>query len=312
MTFIGIDISKSHLDVSVRPSNETHRVPNNEGGIAELIVKLTNPIPTLVVMEATGGYEIPVATALAVAGVPLAVVNPRQVRDFAKATGRLAKTDAIDAAVLAQFADVVRPEPRLLDDEKTRELGAVLARRRQLVDMITAETNRMHACRDSSLRKRIYQHVAWLRRELKDVDHDMDEMLRKSPLWREQDELLQSVPGVGRVLARTLLAEVSELGTIDRRQVAALVGVAPLNRDSGKMRGRRSIWGGRASTRAVLYMAAVSAAKHNPIIRALYERLTTAGKAKKVAIVACMRKLLIILNAIVRDRKPWLLKQDSC
>jgi len=234
------------------------------------------------------------------------------VRDFAKATGKLAKTDAIDAAVLAQFAEVVRPEARLLDDEKTRALGAVLARRRQLVDMIVAETNRMHACRDSSLRKRIYDHVAWLRRELKDVDHNMDDMLRKSPVWREQDDLLQSVPGVGRVLARTLLAEVSELGTIDRRQVAALVGVAPLNRDSGTMRGRRSIWGGRASTRAVLYMAAVSATKHNPVIRALYERLTNAGKAKKVALVACMRKLLIILNAIVRDRKPWVLNQDSC
>jgi transposase len=312
MTFVGIDISKNHLDVSVRPSGEAYRLGNDEEGIAQLVAKLTTPAPTLVVMEATGGYEISVATALAVAGVPVAVVNPRQVRDFAKATGKLAKTDAIDAAVLAQFADVVRPDPRSLDDEDTRALGAVLARRRQLVDMIVAETNRMHACRDSSLRKRIYDHVAWLRRELKDVDHDMDEMLRKSPVWREQDDLLQSVPGVGRVLARTLLAELSELGTIDRRQVAALVGVAPLNRDSGTMRGRRSIWGGRASTRAVLYMAAVSATKHNPVIRALYERLTNAGKANKVALVACMRKLLIILNAIVRDRKPWQLAQDSC
>jgi transposase len=312
MTFVGIDVSKSHLDVSERPSGEAYRVGNDEAGIAQLVAKLTAPIPTLVVMEATGGYEISVATGLAVAGVPVAVVNPRQVRDFAKATGKLAKTDAIDAGVLAQFADVVRPEARLLDDEHTRALGAVLARRRQLVDMIVAETNRMHSCRDSSLRKRIFHHVAWLRRELKDVDHDMDEMLRKSPVWREQDDLLQSVPGVGRVLARTLLAEMRELGTIDRRQVAALAGVAPLNRDSGTMRGRRSIWGGRASTRAVLYMAAVSATKHNPVIRALYERLTKAGKAKKVALVACMRKLLIILNAIVRDRKPWQLTQDSC
>lgn len=310
--FVGIDISKKHLDVSVRPNNDAYRVANDEAGIAQLVAKLTTPVPTLVVMEATGGYEISAATALAVAGVPVAVVNPRQVRDFAKATGKLAKTDAIDAAVLALFADVIRPEPRLLDDEKTRALSAVLARRRQLVEMIVAETNRMHVCRDSSLRKRIYDHVAWLRRELKDVDHEMDDMLRKSPVWREQDDLLQSVPGVGRVLARTLLAEVSELGTIDRRQVAALVGVAPLNRDSGTMRGRRSIWGGRASTRAVLYMAAVSATKHNPVIRALYERLTNAGKAKKVALVACMRKLLIILNAIVRDRKPWTLNQDSC
>jgi transposase len=312
MTFVGIDVSKGHLDVNVRPSGECYRVANNEAGIFDLVARLREPLPTLVVMEATGGYEIGAATALALANVPLAVVNPRQVRDFAKATGKLAKTDALDAGILALFAEVVRPEARALDDAKTRELGELLTRRRQIVDMITAETNRMHGCRDSTLRKRIYDHVAWLRRELKDIDVDMDGALRTSPVWREQDELLQSVPGVGPVLSRTLLAELKELGTIDRRQVAALVGVAPLNRDSGTMRGRRAIWGGRASIRAVLYMAAVSAAKHNPVIRAYYERLTAAGKAKKVALVACMRKLLTILNAMLRDRKPWLLEKDSC
>jgi transposase len=239
-------------------------------------------------------------------------VNPRQVRDFAKATGKLAKTDKLDAALLAHFADVVRPEPRGVDDEKTLELSAALTRRRQIVDMITAEKNRMYACRQPKLRKTIYTHVKWLEEQLRDIDKDLDEQLRSTPIWREKDDLLQSVPGVGPVLSRTLLAQVPELGTLDRGKIAALVGVAPLNRDSGTMRGKRSIWGGRAAVRTVLYMATVAATRHNPVIRAVYERLIAGGKAKKVALVACMRKLLVTLNAMMRDQKRWLPEEHSC
>jgi transposase len=305
MAFVGIDVSKTHLDVCVRPSGEAFHVSNDDAGIAELAAKLVALAPTLVVLEATGGYEAPVVAALAVAGVPLAVINPRQARDFAKSTGKLAKTDVLDAAVLAHFAEAVRPEPRPLDDQQSQDLQAMLVRRRQLLDMLTAETNRMHTCRPT-LRKSIYEHVAWLRRQLKDVDRDLDGRLRETPIWREKDDLLRSVPGVGPVLSRTLIAQLPELGTLDRKQIAALVGVAPLNRDSGAMRGRRAIWGGRAAVRGPLYMAAMVATKHNPIIRATYERLVAAGKAKRVALVACMRKLLVMLNAMLRDRRPWL------
>jgi transposase len=306
MAFVGIDVSKRHLDVAVRPSNEVFRVVNGDAGIGTLVERLKVLAPTLVVLEATGGFEQPIVAALALAAIPMAVVNPRQARDFAKAIGRLAKTDAIDASVLAQFADVVRPEPRPLDDEQTRELAAVVARRRQLVEMLTAETNRMYACRSPRVRKGIQEHVAWLRRQIKDVDRELDDRLRSTPVWREKDDLLQSVPGVGPVLSRTLLAELPELGTLNRAQIAALVGVAPLNRDSGTMRRRRSVWGGRASIRAPLYMAALVASRRNPTLRALYERLVAAGKAKKVALVACMRKLLVTMNAMLRDRRPWL------
>ena len=315
MSFVGIDVSKGHLDVSVRPSSEVFRVANSESGIAELVTKIAAMSPTLIVMEATGGYEAPAAAAIAVSGMALAVVNPRQVRDFAKATGKLAKTDALDAAVLAHFAEVVRPESRPLADEQTQELSAMIARRRQVVDMIVAETNRMHMTRSVSLRKGIYDHVKWLRHQLKEIDLDLDTKLRETPIWREKDELLQSVPGVGPVLSRTLLADLPELGRLDRGKIAALVGVAPLNRDSGNMRGKRGIWGGRASVRTVLYMAAVAATKHNPVIREVYLRLVGAGKEKKVALVACMRKLLVTLNAMMRDQKQWLPpvpKQDSC
>jgi transposase len=313
MAFVGIDVSKDHLDVCVRPSGEMSRVKNDEEGIAALAARLLEIVPTLVVLEATGGYEAPVVAAIAVTTMPVAVVNPRQVRDFAKATGQLAKTDAIDAAVLARFAEAVRPEPRPLDEPQTRELQDMLTRRRQLVDMLTAETNRMRACRSDRLRKNIYEHVAWLRRQLKDSDKDLDTKLRETPLWREKEDLLRSVPGVGPVLSRTLIAELPELGTLDRARIAALVGVAPLNRDSGSMRGRRTIWGGRPSVRAPLYMATLAATKHNPVIRVTYERLVAAGKAKKVALVACMRKLLITLNAMIRDNRPWIARpQDSC
>jgi transposase len=316
MVFVGIDVSKDHLDVCLRPNGEASRVKNNEEGIGALVAKLVEIKPTLVVLEATGGYESSVVAAVALAAVPIAVVNPRQARDFAKSTGKLAKTDKLDAAVLAHFAEAVRPEPRTLGDAQALELQAIMTRRRQLLDMLTAETNRMYNCRSTKVRENIYAHVKWLRAQIKDVNRDLDAKLRDTPIWREKDDLLRSVPGVGKVLSRTLLAQLPELGKLDHGKIAALVGVAPLNRDSGNMRGRRSIWGGRASIRAPLYMAAMSAKKHNPVIRATYERLVGAGKAKKVALVACMRKLLLTLNAMVRDNRPWTLppatNQDSC
>jgi transposase len=315
MEFIGIDVSKEFLDVCIRPSGEVARVKNNEEGIAGLVARLIEIGPQLVVVEATGGYEALVVSMVALSKIPIAVVNPRQVRDFAKATGKLAKTDKLDAAVLAHFAEAVKPEPRPLADEQAAELSATLARRRQIVEMITAESNRMYATRSVKMRKSIYEHVAWLRRQLKDVDRTLDTMLREMPIWQEKEDLLRSVPGVGPVLSRTLLAELPELGTLDRGKIAALVGVAPLNRDSGTMRGKRTTWGGRASVRAPLYMATLVATQHNPVIRAVYERLVASGKAKKVALVACMRKLLITLNAMLRDQKEWaapLQKQDSC
>ena len=314
--FVGIDVSKAHLDVFFRPSGEAFRIANDGAGIDELLAKLRSFPPTLVVLEPTGGYEAPVAAALAVAAIAVAVVNPRQVRDFAKATGKLAKTDALDAAVLAHFAEAVHPEPRALADEQSQELSAMVTRRRQLMDMLVAETNRMHACPDAALRKSIYEHVAWLRSQVKGLDRDLDGKLRGTPLWREKDDLLRTVPGVGPVLSRTLLAELPELGTLDRGKIAALVGVAPMNRDSGTLRGKRRIWGGRATVRAVLYMATLTATRRNPIIRATYQRLLAAGKAKKVALVACMRKLLLMLNAMMRNKTPWLpppaAQQDSC
>jgi transposase len=313
--FVGIDVSKARLDVCVRPSGEQFQVANDEAGAGELVTKLKELSATLTVMEATGGFEVPVASALAAAGIALAIVNPRQIRDFAKSSGRLAKTDALDAQVLALFAERVRPEPRPLDDEQTQLLSALLTRRRQIVEMIGAETNRMHACREPTMRKSIYKHVQWLRKELRDVDTDLGNKLRESAVWREKDAIFRSVPGVGPVTSRTLLADVPELGTLTRGQIAALIGVAPLNVDSGTMRGKRRIWGGRASVRAVLYMSALVATKCNPVIRAFYERLLAAGKEKKVALVACMRKLVVMLNAMARDGKHWALMapaKDSC
>jgi transposase len=248
--------------------------------------------------------EIPLTSALATAGLPVVVVNPRQVRDFAKASGRLAKTDALDAQVLAQFAEVMRPQPRLLPDAETRALAALLTRRRQLVEMLTAEKNRLLSAA-SPIRKRVRAHISWLERELDRTNAELSEAIRHSPVWREKDDLLQSVPGVGPVLTSTLLASLPELGTLTNKQIAALVGVAPLNRDSGTLRGRRTVWGGRAQVRAVLYMGAMVAARFNPVIRVFYQRLQRAGKTKKVALTACMRKLLTILNAMLKHRTPW-------
>jgi transposase len=258
----------------------------------------------LVVLEATGGLEIPLTGVLAAAGVPVAVVNPRQVRDFAKAAGKLAKTDALDAQVLAHFAEVMRPEPRPLPDAQTQTLAAILARRRQLVEMLTAEKNRLGSARPP-VRKSLRTHIAWLERELAHTDSDLAHAIRESPVWREKDELLRSTPGVGPVLTTTLLADLPELGALTSKQITALVGVAPLNHDSGTWRGKRAVWGGRAQVRAVLYMGALVAARFNPVIRAFYQRLCAAGKAKKVALTACMRKLLTILNAMMKHRTAW-------
>lgn len=301
--FVGIDVSKEQLDIALRPGG-TRSVPNDEAGFAQLLACLNAVPPTLVVLEATGGLEIPLTGALVAAGVPVVVVNPRQVRDFAKATGKLAKTDALDAQVLAQFAEAIQPAPRPLPDDQTQMLAALLTRRRQLVEMLTAEKNRLASAR-TPVRKNLRAHITWLERALQDADTDLAEAIRQSPVWREKDELLRSVPGVGPVLTTTLLANLPELGTLTHKQIAALVGVAPLNRDSGTLRGTRTVWGGRAQVRTALYMATIVAARFNPVIRTFYRRLCAAGKAKKVALVACMRKLLTILNAMLKHRTPW-------
>lgn len=302
--FVGVDVSKARLDVAVRPSGDTVTVPYDEAGIAGLVVRLQTWPPAAVVLEATGDLESALVSALAAAGLPVHVVNPRQVRDFARATGQLAKTDALDAQLLAQFGEVLRPAPRPLPDEATQALSAVLTRRRQLIEMLTAEKNRLSHTR-LALRTRLEAHIEWLTRELRRVDADLDTAIRHSPVWREQDDLLQRMPGVGPGLSRTMLAELPELGRLSSKQLAALVGVAPHNRDSGTLRGKRTIWGGRAVVRTALYMATLVATKWNPVIKAVYHQFLARGKAKKVALVACMHKLLIILNAMVKHRTPW-------
>jgi transposase len=305
---VGIDVAKAELVVSIRPSMERFTVANEACGVHTLIERLRAVTPTLIVLEATGGYELLGVAALAAAGLPVVVVNPRQVRDFAKATGQLAKTDRIDADLLARFADVVRPAVRAIPDADARELDALLARRRQLLEMLQAERNRrlqVFGKGHRHVKKSLAAHITYLEREIRITDTDLGEMIKRSPVWRERDELLQSVPGVGPVLSRTLLAELPELGRLSRRQIAKLVGVAPLSRDSGTMRGRRFVQGGRTTVRAVLYMAALVATKRNAVIRAFYQRLVAAGKPKKLALVACMRKLLTILNVMVRTAQRW-------
>jgi transposase len=303
-TFVGIDVAKAALAIAIRPDGTVMQVPNDEAGIAHLVTQLRQTPPTLIVLEATGGREAPVAAALATAGLPVAVVNPRQVRDFAKATGQLAKTDALDARVLAHFAEVVRPTPRTLPDAEAQALSALLARRRQVLAMLVAEQQRLETT-VPVLRPRLDAHIAWLRQERDELDAALRQQIRQSPLWREDDALLQSVPGVGPVRATTLIAELPELGQLDRKQIAALVGVAPLNCESGTWRGRRIIWGGRGQVRAALWMGTLGAVQHNPIIRAFYARLLAAHKPKKLALTACMRKLLTILNAMLAHRSPW-------
>jgi len=302
--FVGIDVAKAELEVVVRPSGARWTVTNNASGLAQLQERLQAAAPSLIVLEATGGYEVAVVAALATAALPVVVLNARQVRDFARATGRLAKTDAIDAGVLAHFAEVVRPPVRPLPDAMTQDLQAWLTRRRQLVDMLLAEEQRRSRA-PRAIQRQIDQHVRWLRAQLGAVEKDVAQTLRESPVWREQEDLLRSVPGVGPILTTTLLGDVPELGQLNRKQIAALIGVAPLNRDSGTYRGRRAVWGGRARVRATLYMATLTAARYNPLIRAFYERLVAAGKPKKVALTACMRKLLTILNAMIARRTAW-------
>ena len=302
--FVGIDVAKAELEVVVRPSGARWTVTNNAAGLAQLQERLQASAPSLIVLEATGGYEVAVVAVLATAALPVVVLNARQVRDFARATGRLAKTDAIDAGVLAHFAEVVRPPVRPLPDAMTQSLQAWLMRRRQLVEMLLAEEQRRSRA-PRPIQRQIDQHVRWLRAQLGAVEKDLAQTLRASPVWREKDDLLRSVPGVGPVLTTTLLGDVPELGQLNRKQIAALIGVAPLNRDSGTYRGRRAVWGGRARVRATLYMASLTAARYNPVIRAFYERLVAAGKPKKVALTACMRKLLTILNALIARRTAW-------
>jgi transposase len=254
--------------------------------------------------------EIPVASALAVLGVPVVVINPRQVRDFAKSTGRLAKTDILDARILAHFAEAVKPEPRPLPDEQARQLSALIARRRQLSEMLTAERNRLQSA-DSTVHRRLKVHIRWLERELSDINDDLDKAVKESPLWRVKDDILKSVPGIGPVVTFTLLSELPELGQLNRKQIAALAGVAPLNRDSGTLAGRRTVWGGRARVRAALYMAALVASRYNPVIKDFYLRLCMAGKPKKVALTACMRKLLLILNSMIKHEERWKVTSDA-
>lgn len=303
-TFIGIDVARNSLEVAVRPTGEQWQVSNQTAGMAELLERVRAFRPRLIVLEATGGWELPLLGLLGSAGLPVVAVNPRQVRDFAKATGKLAKTDAIDAQVIAHFADAVRPVVRPLPDAETQALSALVARRRQLVEMLTAEDNRLRNA-TTAIRADIQEHIDWLRKRLQGLEHELSQALRTSPLWREQEDLLRSVPGIGPVVTVTLLADLPELGNLGRKQISALVGLAPLNRDSGTMRGRRTVWGGRSTVRAALYMAALVGTRSNPVLKALYARLLAAGKPKKLALTACMHKLLIILNALLKHRTRW-------
>ncbi len=308
---VGIDVSKRTLDVCILPSEagdprgESFAVANDQEGIGELLSRIEGLNPKLVVLEATGRYERLAATSIAARAIPVAVVNPRQARDFAKAMGTLAKTDKIDAFVLARFAGAVEPRASAIPDEEALALQGILARRRQLIEMLVSESNRLKMARQEALAKRIRAHMRWLEKEIERTEGDLDGAIGGNAAFKANEILLRSVPGVGRVLSRTLLAELPELGTLTHKRLCALVGVAPFNRDSGDRRGKRETWGGRAPVRATLYMGALVATRHNPAIKEFYERLLAAGKPKKVALVACMRKLLSILNALMRDRAIW-------
>jgi len=304
-SFIGIDIAKTQLDLAVHGAGAPWQVAYDSAGLKQVVTQLRTLAPTLIVVEATGGLEIRLVSALVATSLPVAVVNPRQVRAFAHAAGILAKTDRLDAQVLAQFAAAMQPTPRPQPDAATQQLSAVLARRQQVVDMLTAEKNRLSQQLESALRKRLRAHITWLAKELERTEQELTQLIQQSPAWRAQDDLLQSAKGVGPVFSQTLLAEVPELGQLNRKQMAALIGVAPFNRESGGYRGKRRIWGGRARVRAVLYMGALVATRHNPVIKAFYERLLAAGKEKKVALTACMRKLLTILNAMIKQQTKW-------
>ncbi len=302
--FVGIDVSKDRLDVAVLPSEESWSVANQDEDIQSLVKRIRSVKPELIVLEATAQLEMPLVGALAARGLPVAVVNPRQVREFARASGILAKTDRIDAQVLARFGEKMRPEVRPLKDKETRELTALMTRRRQLVAMLVAEKSRLAAA-PQAVRKDIKTHIAWLEKKLSKMNDHLADKIKDSPVWREKDALLRSVPGVGAVLSTSLMADLPELGTLNRRQIAALVGVAPFNRDSGAFRGKRCVWGGRVHLRSTLFMATLAATRSNPVIRTFYHRLCEAGKPRKVALTACMRKLLTILNAILKSQTPW-------
>ena len=304
-TVVGIDVAKEHLDIHVRPTDEAWRVSNDDAGLITLVTRLRALGPLVIVLEASGGYEIPLTAELASAALPVAVVNPRQIRAYARAVGPLAKTDRLDAHVIARFAEAVRPAARPVPDEQARALGELIARRRQLVDMLVAEQNRRPLVRDRRLQRHVDAHIAWLEEALRRLDHDLTTLIRTTPAWREADDLLRSVPGIGPVTACTLIADLPELGRLDRRRIAALAGLAPFARDSGAFRGRRMITGGRPQVRRVLYMATLAAIRFNPAIREFHHRLVAAGRPGKVAVTAAMRKLLTILNAMLRDRRPW-------
>lgn len=302
---LGVDVSKRHLDCATWPATETWRHAYDPAGMAALVEQARARAVRLVVLEATGGLEMEVAAELARAGVAVAIVNPRQSQRFAQALGILAKTDRVDAGVLARFGAMTGLQPRPLKDETLQALDEVVARRRQLVEMLTMENNRLAAARDRRVTKDLKAHIAWLERRQSDLDNELRQRIKDSPVWRAKDDLLQSVKGIGAVNAATLIAELPELGRLNRKQIAALVGVAPYNRDSGQHRGKRAIWGGRANVRHALYMATHSARRYNPQIKAMGDRLAAAGKPPKVVLVACMRKLLTILNAILRTGQPW-------
>jgi transposase len=302
--FVGIDVAKNRLDVHIQPSGEAFAVTRDEVGLADLARRVAILSPLVVALEATGGYEVVVAATLAAAALPVVVINPRQVRQFARATGRLAKTDTLDAQTIAAFAAAVRPPVRAIPDAQARLLTQLVARRRQLVDMLGAEQNRRQLI-EPALQGRLDAHIRWLQQAVHELDEDIHTAIRSSPMWRATEDLLRSVPGIGPITASTLIADLPELGRLDRRKIAALVGVAPINRDSGTVRGRRMIAGGRAPVRHVLYMATVAAIRHNAIIAAFYRRLVADGRPGKLAVTAAMRKLLVILNAILRDGRPW-------
>ena len=303
--YVGIDVCKSRLDVHVLPCGEVWTFGHDLAGLEDLMGRLKSLPVGVVVLEATGKVEVFAAATLSNAGLPVAVVNPRQIRDFARATGRLAKTDRIDAAVIARFGEAVKPAVRTVANALSRLLAELIARRRQLGGMITAEKNRLSRTQDRALRTSVRSHIHWLQTALADLDVQMTTIIRNSPIWREKEDLLRSVPGIGQVVSRTLIAELAELGHLCRKEIASLVGVAPINRDSGSLRGRRSVWGGRPTVRRALYMAALVATRRNVVIRRFYQRLRSAGKSPKVALVACMRKLHVILNAMVRTGQPW-------
>jgi len=305
LTYVGIDVSKLTLDVCVLPQKQSFTVDNHYTGLDQIIKRLKHVEACLIVLEATGGYEIPVAASLYDAGFDVAVVNPRQVRDFARSVGQLAKTDSIDAQIIARFAQATNPQPKPVPSAEHLMLKELITRRRQLINMRTADKNRLDAVHSREVRKDLSDHIRWLDKRIERIDRDLSEVIRNSPIWREKDNLLRSVPGVGNTLSRTLLAALPELGRANRREIAKLVGVAPLNRDSGQMRGRRTIWGGRHSVRSALYMATLSATRYNPVIASMYQRMLNDGKDKKLALTACMRKLLTILNVILKTYVPW-------